>query len=418
VHQDLFVRLASEEGLPEFVYMAALQRTGAGTIALLGVPVAAANKLSEALIVESTLEIRAVIEVVEALFTLRVEYKSRDEARTKLETDIRALTTLLGHLGLTSEQRTMLEYHRAKMLPRLDRRDEARGKEEAISVFRALLEKDPMYATARNQLAKILPAPDSIAESEQVLRQHADKPGTVSWNVVLDSFRLLIRHGGDMAKHEGLLMSTIEYAKGIDLAEATRLVASVGQRAWFNAPHLLVPMLGALGSSEGAASSSEAFDGAQAHKYASIESEDSTARVALLKKSLRLYERASVTKEYERTHYAEALVLAGQHQKAIEVLSVVPTEKRSAFWLQRQANALNGLGSHAEALASIDLAIQTIPEPSLLAVFHRDRFRIRRAAGDEHAIEDLAIAIGLLPPGHPCRQRMEAEQQAVAASDA
>jgi hypothetical protein len=39
----------------------------------------------------------------------------------------------------------------------------------------------------------------------------------VNWNVVLDSLRLLVRHGAAMATYEGLLMATIDYAKGADL---------------------------------------------------------------------------------------------------------------------------------------------------------------------------------------------------------
>lgn len=408
MHEEFFARLASGRQ-PEFVYMAAMQRTGADAINLLGDPVTAAAELSRvSSIADRTLEIRAVIEVVEALFTLRVEYCSRDDARAELRGDMQALASLLEHPGLTTDQREMLEYHRAKMLPRLDAKGETSGRDEAIAIFRALLEQDPSRIAARNQLAKILPAKDSILECERVLERHVENPGAVNWNVVLDSFRLLIRHGGDMAKHEGLLMATIEYAKSIDLSEAVRLVVSVGQRAWFNAPQLLVPMFNALGLSGDAVALSDAFDLAQAHKFVSMESADAL-RSELIAEALKFYALAKNTKEYERAHYAEALMLVGKYRQAVDVLAAVPSNKRSAFWWQRQAEALSGLGRHAEALAAIDEAIKTIPEPSLLPDFHRSRFRIRRAGGDPAAREDLVAAKGFLPPEHPFLRKLEAE---------
>jgi hypothetical protein len=290
------------------------------------------------------------------------------------------------------------------MLPRLGL------KEEAITIFGALIKQNPLDAAARNQLAKILPDDSSILESEKILEQHIEKPGTVNWNVILDSLRLLAKHGADMAKHDGLLMSTIEYAKGIDSSEAARLVASVGQRAWFNAPQLLVPMFNALDWSVVTVTPNEAFEFAQAHKFASMETADISRGEELLERALGLYELAKLTKEYEQTHYAEALVLARQYQKAITQLNVVPLEKRKAFWLQRQAEALSGLASHNAALIAIDKAIVKLEDSGLLPAFLWSKFRIRRAAADANANEDLALAIELLPSGHPFRRKLEEEQ--------
>jgi tetratricopeptide (TPR) repeat protein len=410
VHEELFARLVSEQPQPEFVYMVATRRSRVDAITLLGDPVAAAAQLAKlSSLAGRTLEIRAVIEVVEALYTLRHTHKLKEEARAKLEGEIQALTSLLAHPGLTSEQRTMLEYHRAKMLPRLDDKGEVRGRDEAITIFRALLEKDPSYTAARNQLAKILPPEGSILESERVVMQHDERPGSVSWNLVLDSFRLLIRHGADIAKHEGRIMRAIEYAKTVDFSESVRLVVAVGQRAWFNAPQVLQPMFNALSLTERAPNRSEAFDWAQVHKFSSMGSDAPSTQRELLAEAVRLYQLATLTHEYEFVHYANALVLACQYQKAIDVLGEVTEKKRSGFWWQRQAEALSGLDAHADAVAAIDRAIETIPEPSLLPDFYRSKFRIRRVAGHRNAIEELVHAIELLPQEHSFRKQLEAE---------
>jgi len=407
VHSELFARIASKDRQPEFIYMVAMNRTSADAILLLGDPVAMVMKLSHlASLRDNTLEIRAVIEAVEALYTLRDTHLSKDEARSKLGADIEALATLLNCPGISAEQRSMLQYHHAKMLLRLDAKGEVAGRDQAVSIFYDILAQDPSRTAARNQLAKILGPAASIEQCELVLARHVKEPGSVNWNVVLDSFRLLVRHGAPMAKHENLLLTTIEYAKSINSTQAIRLVASVGQRAWFSAPQLLVPMFVALGAAKDEGTPSDAFDLAQVHKFASLESDDST-RGKLLTEALRLYEESRPNIEYQITHYAEALLLTGRYQQARNVLATAPSGKRSAYWWQREGEARSAMGDHKGGLTAIDNAIESIPEPSLLPDFYRSRFRIRRSAGSEDSRTDLEHAITMLPDAHPFRRKLE-----------
>lgn len=409
MHEQFFIRLAGESREPEFIYMIAMRRAGSHTIDLLDSPVAMADALSaEQTLTERTLDLRVVIEVVEALFTLRREYRQRGEARIRLKEDIRALTLLLKHPSLSQEQRTILQYHHAKMLPRLDDVTECAGRDEAVRIFHILLREDPSYAAARNQLAKLLPAAESIVASEQVLRQHEEHTGTVSFNIVLDSFRLLIRHGANMSKHENLLMATIEYAKGIDLSEAVRLVVSVGQRAWFNAPHLLVPMFNALDLSPSDPAQGDAFDRAQVYKFAASESSDED-RSRLMAEAVRLYRQARPATEYQCAHYADALVRTGQWQEALDVLRIVPLDRRGAFWWQRNAEALSGLNVHQDALSAIKRAIEELSDHSLLPDFLWTKSRIHRAAG-HGGDQEITQAIKDLPLEHPFRRKLVAYQ--------
>ncbi len=416
VHSEFFARITAKDRQLEFVYMVAMARSAATAILLLGDPVAMVKDLSHLTSLhDRTLEIRAVIESVEALYTLRDTHLSKNEARVKLSADIEALAILLNSPGTSAEQRSLLQYHRAKMLPRLDATGEVGGRNQAISIFYEILAQDPSRTAARNQLAKILPRAASVEQCEIVLERHVKEPGRVNWNVVLDSFRLLVWHGEPMARHEALLLTTIEYAKSIDSSQAIRLVASVGQRAWFSAPHLLVPMFDALGATRDESAPSDAFDLAQVHKFTSLESEDS-ARCSLLTDALRLYEGAAPKIEYQRTHYAEALLLAGEFQRAKDVLAAVPSEKRSAYWWQREGEALSAASDHVGGLAAIDKAIESIPEPSLLPDFYRSRFRIRQSAGTETARTDLERAIAILPNEHPFRRKLESDLRSVCRS--
>src|SRR5690606_26315162 len=144
MHADFFMRITSNHGRPEFVYMVAMHRAAASAIPLLGDPAAAASELTRlASPHERMLEIRAVVEVVEALYTLRDAYHSKKEARNGLSVDIQALATLLQIAGLSDGQVSMLQYHRAKMLSRLDARGEVACKHEAIRLFGELLERFP-----------------------------------------------------------------------------------------------------------------------------------------------------------------------------------------------------------------------------------------------------------------------------------
>lgn len=407
-HGEFFMRIAGESREPAFLYMAAMNRTGSEMIDLLGDPVPpAAALLPVPNLASMSLELRAVIEVVEALYTLRETSRGKVEARAKLRGDIQAYTLLLSHSGLTADQRTMLEYHRAKMLPRLDEDGETAGRDEAIAIFRAQLAANPTRAAGRNQLAKILPPKESIAECDLVLAQYEADPSSVNWNVVLDSFVLLFKHGGYTPKHHSLLMATIEYAKSLDLSEAIRLVVGVAQRAWFGAPEVLLPMLDALNLTGFVPSKSDVFNMAQIYKYAALE-ESEPRRATLLAEALRLYEAGPRKYEYHLGHYAQALIANGRYQDAASALDSAPPG-RNAYWWQRKAEALSGLAAHDEAISAIDHAISVAPDPSLLPDFQRTRFRVLSAAG-KRDVSLLDEAISALPDEHPFRQKLELER--------
>lgn len=408
-HEDLFRRLLSEERNPALVYMVAMSRESAESIDLLGDPLSDAHTLMKRATMQgASLELRAIIEAAEALVTLRKEFRP-DDVRGGQEASLAAFTLLLTHSALSPDQRRMLTHHRAKMLVQLGQ------KAEAEALFKDLLVEDPTFAAARIQLANgILGKEDAIAECELLLKQHASHPGQVTLNIVLEALRHLAYHGADLEKHQQLILSTIAHTSRIDRADAMRLIASIAQRAWFHAPHVIPPMLSAVDLRGGSPSPSEAFHWGQVHKYAALATSNSAKRESLLQDAIKFYRIGPMQKEFERTHYAEALLLTGNVREAGEQLQSVAEPKRNAFWYQRQAQVLSALDQHVEALVDMEKALAKLTDLTLRPVFLADRFRIRLASGDSKAIEDLDAAVAALPEGHWLRMALESERKELA----
>jgi tetratricopeptide (TPR) repeat protein len=346
--------------------------------------------------------------VVEALFTLRSEFRNEKDARDALKHDLEAFEILLQHPIITPEQRTMLEHHQAKMLLRANRKDDAKG------IFERLLLADPSFAAARIQLAaRVLPGDRAVVECEYLLKQHRIEPEKVSLNIVLEALRVLALHDA-LGKHQELLTSSVKHASGVDLSMAFRLITSVGQRTWFSSPETVVPMFDAIDSRGFAPAPNDAFEWAQAHKYAAMGlNPDHPKRRSLLSDAIRLFGLAKpTTSEYQRTHHAEALILANAYEQANEQLERVPEDRRGPFWWQRRAQALAGLSRHDEAKVACDKALETLKDTTLRPAFHADRFRIRRAMGDESAVDDLDAAIDQLPAQHRFRVGLQGERAA------
>jgi len=409
VQEGIFTRLLHEYREPAFLYMVALGRAEVEAIDLLGDPVRDARALAgKGSLKEASLELRTVIEVVEALFTLRSEFRNEKAARDALKHDLEAFEILLQHPIITPEQRAMLEHHQAKMLLRVNRKDDAKG------IFERLLLADPSFAAARIQLAaRVLPGDKAVVECEYLLKQHRIEPEKVSLNIVLEALRVLALHDA-LEKHQELLTSSVKHASGVDLSMAFRLITSVGQRTWFSSPETVVPMFDAIDSRGFSPAPNDAFEWAQAHKYAAMGlNPDHPKRRSLLSDAIRLFGLAkATTSEYQRTHHAEALILTNAYEQANEQLERVPEDRRGPFWWQRRAQALAGLSRHDEAKVACDKALETLKDTTLRPAFLADRFRIRWAMGDESAVDDLDAAIDQLPAQHRFRVGLQGERAA------
>jgi hypothetical protein len=386
--------------------MVALARNGDDSIALLGDPWEAAGALTgKASLAGASLEIRAVIEAVEALHTLRTDYRSKDEAKTGLRRDIAALTLLLEHDGLLAEQRKMLQHHYAKMLVQLDQ------EETAEKLFRSLLENDSKFAAARLQLARLLKGDEAVVECDAILAQHETDPETVSLNVLLETFRVLALNDVDMTRYEARIMASIEHAGELDLAVAIGVVSQIAQRIHFKSPDLVLRMFSAIEWSAVAAAPSDRFDWAQAHKFAAKAARaKAQSPKQFLDAAVEAYRQAPRSKPYHRTQFADALIELNRYTEANEELELVPAAKRDVFFWQRKAQALHGMGEPSLALAAINSALDslTAKDERYRSTFLADRSRIRLALGDADALSDLETAIALLSPGDKNRERLEA----------
>jgi tetratricopeptide (TPR) repeat protein len=420
LHGALFKRLAREHRAPSFVYAVALAREGDDSIDLLGSPVAEA----EAVVARGDtsgmmLELRSIIEAVEALFTLRSAKFGPESARSALTEDILAFERLLAAEFLRPEQRFMFTHHRAKMLERLQRY------EEAENGFRTLLGQDPTYSAARIQLARLLAKDgrrrEAVEECRTILAARDRDPTSVSINVLLESLRCMANAGAeDLPSLERHIMVGLAAAREVDRALAYRLIASVAQKAWFPAPEMVLRMFESVQWRDSVPAPHERFDWAQAHKLAAkaeglVEKPDEQRRREFLTVADEMYEKVEAPKQFQLVQHAECLLLMRRFADADGRLEEVLSNARDGWWEQRKAQAQHGLGALDDAFRWINAAIANLGSKAPSAFF-ADRARIRRSLGDSSAADDLRLAIGNEPLGR-YRSQLEEELRAFESSN-
>lgn len=413
LHSPLLTRLLSSDPRPSYVYAVALARIGGTQLALLGDPVATANNIASFNNwTGREIEIRAVIESVEALYTITSADRGAEAARTALEMNIGALDVLRNSPAAKGEILRDLNHHFAKMLERL------RKLTEAEAEFRSILTKDPLFAAGRLQLCRILDKTgrksDALVECKKIITQYEDAQETVSAPVLLEVLRLVAAVGksDDLAPYEALIMSSIAKAREFDTALALRLVASVSQKTWYTMPYLVSRMFESIEWRDAVPTSDqERFDWAQAHKAVAKATELSDPRRReFLIAADETYKSIISPRNYHIVHHSEVLLLLEKFGEADVLLNRVPESNQDEFWWQRKAQALLGLNSADAALESINNGLQKLRDrKTYAAAFLHDRYLIRRTLQDTAAIDDLKTAIDSLSMNNKYRRMLELE---------
>lgn len=411
-HTQLLQRLLGSDRRPSFVYAVALARSNDTPVDLIGDPVVSATTLSASdQWAGREIEIRAVIEAVEASYSLTSASRGQGEARLSLQRNITALELLRDSRAATGVMLRDLTHHHAKMLERLGKLPEAEAE------FRAVLAKYPTFAAGRLQLARILEKvkrkPEALDECRAILTQYLAAEPSVSVLVLLETLRLLATVGSpeDVRSYESVIMSTLARARELDRSLAFDLIASVAQKTWFSVPELVLRMFDSIEWRDSVpASDPERFSWAQAHKAAAkATSFDDPRRLDFLIAAEEVYEALKAPNDYQRVHHAEALILLERFKEANARLDQVGDGNRECFWWQRKAQALLGMKQAEPALDAINKALSTLKDQKFVAAFRHDRFRIRTCLSDATAREDLLAAIEALPPGDKYRTQLEKE---------
>lgn len=412
LHAPLLQRLLTADQRASFVYAVALARSGDTPIDLFSDPVSIAQVVAAyRQWTGREIEVRAIIEAVEALFTLTSAKSGADVARQSLQRNIQALELLRTSSAARGGLLTDLRHHYAKMLERL-------GKlEEAEVEFRSILAEQPAFSAGRLQLARILAKtkrmPEALEECEKLLTQSDVTERAASATILLETLRLLPTVGApsDVKKYETLIMSALARARDLDRAIAFRLIASVAQKTWFLLPELVLRMFDSIEWRDSVlASDSERFDWAQAHKQAAkVTAVKDGRRREFLVAAADVYRSIRTPNSYQRVQHAEALILLERFDDANAQLEQVDEGRRDSFWWQRKAQVLLGLNKADVALSAINEALSHLKDQKYKAAFLHDRSKIKRSILDTSAREDLQAAINLLPTDDKYRKQLEAE---------
>lgn len=411
-HSPLLKRLLLSDPRPSFVYAVALARTSDTPLELLGEPVAVAREIAAYDQWNGReLEIRAVIEAIEASYTITSANQGAETARTCLQQNIAALELLRGSPAANGELLRGINHHYAKMLVRLGKLQEAESK------FRSILSQDPTFSAGRLQLGRILEKTgrkrDALEEGKNIVNQHEIAEVPVSVPVLLEALHLVATIGTskDLAPYEAIIMSTLAKARELDRAFALRLIAKVAQKTWFTMPQLISRMFDSIEWRDAVPTSdSERFDWAQAHKAAAKVTDigDSRRREFLIAAD-ETYKSIVAGNSYYTIQHAEALILLERFDDANVLLDEASAIKREAFWWQRKAQALLGLKQADAALEAINKGLHDLKDQKYKPAFLHLRYRIRKSLSDGEAKKDLNMAISVLPPDDKYRKELESE---------
>ncbi|QSQ23036.1 tetratricopeptide repeat protein [Pyxidicoccus parkwayensis] len=412
LHAPLLRQLLRENRSASFVYAVALARSGNTPLELIGDPIPTAQDIAARGDWSGReIEVRSVIEAVEALYTIASANEGAASARKSLEKNIRALEILHSSPSARGELLVDIKHHYAKMLERLGKLKEAEAE------FRAILDEHPKFAAGRLQLARILAKTkrnkEALEECKLILGQDEVIAEPSLAAILLEALRLMSSIGSldDVKSYEPLIVSALAKARDIDKSISFRLIAAVAQKMWYTMPELVLRMFGTIEWRDSVPTSDqERFDWAQAHKQAAkaIYVRDLRFR-EFLAAAVDVYELIEAPNAYQRVQYAEALILLERFGDANAQLESVGEPHREAFWWQRKAQALLGLGEAGLALVAINKALGMIKEQKYKAPLLHVRYLVKKALSDTSARDDLEEAIMSLSVDDKYRKQLEEE---------
>lgn len=412
LHSSLLIKLLRKESRPSLIYALALARPKDTPIEILGNPVVIASTIVAYDSWDNReIEVRSVIETVEALYTITSANYGAKAAQESLKNNIIALEILFSCSNASGEILRDLKHHYAKMLIRLG--EPTRAETE----IRNILVEYPHFSAGRLQLARILDKKrkkeEALRESKIIIDQHLEAKIFVSVPILIEALRLVATLGNsdDVGHCEDLIISILKDSREFDRELVLRLVASVAQKTWYTMPELVSSMFQAIEWRDAApATDYERSDWAQAHKsVAKAKDINDPQRHEFLLLADETYKSIRKPNSYHIVQHAEALILLKKFDEANAILEQVPEETRDEFWWQRRSQALLGLGDPGPALTAIDVSISKLKSNTYLSAFLYDRFRAKKLFGNELAIQDLQNAIFNLPKEDKFRKQLEAE---------
>jgi len=392
-HYDLLFHELTRARSPAILYALARARMDSSVISAFG------DLLSEARAIDGSaadeIAVRAIIEAIEATYSLTAEEKTKKEAQELL----RSLMPAFEMMEKASLPRRMLQdirHHRAKMLTRLNEMDEAEV------IFRELLTEDDSLHATKLQLIRLL-ARDRKTQAMVMAEDLIGRPmGEVAPTVTIAAWVEVARMKSEaVANRIDEIRTTLRSASAGYVAAAYGLVAQVGSYIAYNHPDAALALFDEIKNGEPTfRSDRERLDWARAHVVAAkalLERSASETGKDLLARACSTYEVVKVgsMSEYHLNQYSEALLLLDRPYEAKVVLERASADGRSEFWFYRYAQAQFRIGDVNDAYASIDRAMSLLKDEKYRSAFLAVRYDVRVAMNDDSAKDDLVLAVSL-----------------------
>lgn len=388
-HESLLLREHRRERSSSVLYALARNRSSLDVVAEFGDLLSAARALPSR--GASRIELRAIIESIEATYSLTSAHENADAARTRLNLLMPAFDVLEA-AAATDAMRREVRHHRAKMMVRLEQHGAAEQE------FRRLLEEDPEMHAAKLQLLRLVSKKDRSAAA-QIARGVVAERDAVPPTVRIAAWAELSRL--DSAWVAANVLDATKALKALDHGDVTAaydLVASLASNLSYEFPDAALEVFSAMGEGEPVLSAITTrlnWARAQVSAAKALRGDDGEKRRLLLQRGRQTYETVDSVRmpKFFRVQFAENLILLGDFDEARRVLDAAEENKRDAYWWHRSAQVEQGRGHLKAALSSIDAALDQLKEAQYRSAFLEVRFEIRTRLGDAAAAEDLHAAI-------------------------
>lgn len=367
----------------------------------LGDPIAHAGAWAAAGAAVDPLEVRLAIELFEWTY---LNLKERDPAAAPAWA-VRGLSLfddLAGLPGLSPRQAAEIRHHRGKALAWAGRFGEARAEFEAV-----MASGEPLEAT-RLQLLRAYKADrdfEQAVDFGDAVIAAAERGDDISATVLLGVLESMpwrdpYARTKVLRPRERFIVKTIIDHALLGYNQAYQALATVARYWSTEAPAVLTKVLAAIPAPD----ITQFRTDRERSEMADIlleagRSQASPEREATFARALSFFDSASTLSDFFAQRRAELLIEMGRAGEAEAILQARPDLEEMGYVQRLLANALLQLGRSAEARPWIDRALKDSRCQSHYHEFFKLRFHIRKAQGDEDAIEDLRHACDLSAEG-------------------
>ncbi|MBW9076395.1 ATP-binding protein [Rhizobium pusense] len=341
----------------------------------------------------------SIVETVECSYRSTRDRGDKETAKQKLEGRLPVFDHLEQQVGSSSPSITTIRHHRAKSLLKLGRVKQAK------EGFEALVTTDPFAYPSMLQLARLLQDDPERAKTLlfAIIEAELSQPGSVQITTLIESLatmrrRHLHQFNREMTDRYGSFMAQmIKAAAWSGEAQPVRAFAAVGPDWSYRRPELFLEVFQEIDLGEPA--SAEDDDERVAVGRICIAAakmltrSDKTGEAeAEIKRALSFFAALRRVSPFASVHYADAALMAGDAERAGQILDAIPEHQRDPFWHLRRTEATRTAGEPG-ALELVDKGLVLLEQLKYRATFLAAKADILRPTDQDLAATLLQEAI-------------------------